>query len=277
MSANRNHEEISNDILSEIQAHASLSPAQERVVKYALRKALAREAGACFTEIQNAEDHDVRRVLLHRIDPKSFVYDLEGRRESSRTNTPWWAEWFPGIDTDDLTIRALYATLPGFPAEAVHPMVRLFENPASPIAFEGAITLERHDILHCLLGRGLIDQDEAFVLGYTMGTSKRMNRVKKWAFKTVLSNYPEPYRIMGPELKAYDLGVEAGNHCGTDAIYDHPLETYFDLTIGEARRRLGISKELLLEVYAREQTEIPGTPGSLRLPIPSTIPALAKI
>ena len=28
-----------------------------------------------------------------------------------------------------------------------------------------------------------------------------MNRVKKWDFKTVLANYPEPYRIMGPELK----------------------------------------------------------------------------
>lgn len=266
MGANRNHEEISNDILGEIQAVASLSPDQERVVKYALRKALAREASACFTEIQNAEDHDVRRVLLHRIDPKTFVFDLQGKRESSRTNTTWWAEWFPGLDTDDLTLRALYDTLPGFPAEAVHPMVRLFENPDSPIAFEGAITLERHDIVHCLLGRGLIDQDEAFVLGYTMGTSKRMNRVKKWAFKTVLANYPEPYRIMGPELKAYDLGVEAGSKCGTNAIYDHPLENYFDLTICEARRQLGIDKALLLETYGREQAEIPGTPASLRLP-----------
>jgi hypothetical protein len=163
-------------------------------------------------------------------------------------------------------VRAVYNTLPGFPPEAVHPMVRLFENPESPIAFEGAITLERHDILHCLLGRGLIDQDEAFVLGYTMGTSRRMNRVKKWAFKTVLANYPEPYRIMGLELKAYDLGVEAGSKCETHAIYDHPLENYLDVTVGEVRRRLGISKDLLLEFYAREQVEIPGTPASLRLP-----------
>jgi hypothetical protein len=166
--------------------------------------------------------------------------------------------------------------MPGFPPEAIHPMVRLFENPSSPIAFEGAITLERHDILHCLLGRGLIDQDEAFVLGYTMGTSKRMNSIKKWAFKTVLANYPEPYRIMGSELKAYDFGVEAGSACRTDAIYDHPLESYLDQSIGEVRSRLGISKSLLMEFYSREQTAIPGTPASLRLPALTVAHALQK-
>lgn len=276
MGAYRNHEEISVDIVSEIRTHTTLSPEQERVVKYALRKALARETTTCFTEIQNAEDKDVRQVLLNRIDPKSFVFDFRGKRERSRTNTQWWAEWFPGFDTDDITLRTLYKTMPGFPPEAIHPMVRLFENPSSPIAFEGAITLERHDILHCLLGRGLIDQDEAFVLGYTMGTSKRMNRVKKWAFKTVLANYPEPYRIMGMELKAYDLGVEAGSKCGTSAIYDHPLEEYWDQPIGQVRSRLGISKSLLMEFYTREQAEIPRTPASLRLPTLSVARALRK-
>lgn len=276
MAAHRNHEEISTDVVSEILAHTSLSPEQERVVKYALRKALARETTTCFTEIQNAEDDDVRRVLLSRIDPKSFVFDFRGKRETSRMNTRWWAEWFPGLDTDELTLRELYLTIPGFPPEEIHPMVRLFENPSSPIAFEGAITLERHDILHCLLGRGLIDQDEAFVLGYTMGTSKRMNRLKKWAFKTVLANYPEPYRIMGAELKAYDLGVAAGSKCQTDAIYDHPLEDYFDQPVGQIRRRLGISKSLLMEFYSREQAEIPNTPASLRLPTLSLARAFRK-
>jgi len=266
MGAHRNHEEISVDLISEIRAYIDLSPEQERVMKYALRKALARETTTCFTEIQNAEPKDVRRVLLKRIDPKSFVFDFTGKREVSRTNTKWWAEWFPGIDTDELTLRSVYESMPGFPPEAIHPMVRLFENPSSPIAFEGAITLERHDILHCLLGRGLIDQDEAFVLGYTMGTSKRMNRIKKWAFKTVLANYPEPYRIIGMELKAYDLGVQAGSECRTDEIYDHPLEHYLDQPIGEIRSQLGISKSLLMDFYSREQSEIPGTPASLRLP-----------
>src|SRR4051812_47545595 len=247
----------------EIKTHVSLDERVSKTVEYAIRKALAQETSACFTTVQNAENDDVRRILLHRIDPKTFAFDLSGNRETSRTATQWWGEWFPGLETDELTLRELYSRLPGFSADQVHPMVRLFENPESPIAFEGAITLERHDILHCLLGRGLLDQDEAFVLGYTMGTSKRMNRVKKWAFKTVLANYPEPYRIMGPELKAYDLGVATGSQCGTDAIYNHPLENYFDVPIGETRRRLGISKDILLECYAREQTEIPGTPASL--------------
>ena len=264
--AYRSHEQLSKDMIVEIKRHLTLDEKAEKTVEYAIRKALAQETTACFTTVQNAEDKDVRRVLLRRIDPKTFAFDLSGVRETSRTKTSWWAEWFPGLDTDDLTVRELYSRLPGFTADQVHPMVRLFENPESPIAFKGAITLERHDIIHCLVGRGLLDQDEAFILGYTMGTSKRTGAIEKWAFKKVLQHYPEPYRIIGPELKAYDFGVEAGSRCGTDELYNHPLENYYDLTLAEARRRLGIDKNLLMEFYAREQKEIPRTPASLRLP-----------
>jgi len=253
-------------MVAEIKSHVSLDEKTAKTVEYAIRKALAQETSACFTAVQNAEDDDVRRILLHRIDPKTFAFDLSGNRETSRTATSWWGEWFPGLDNDDLTLRELYSRLPGFSADQVHPMVRLFENPSSPIAFKGAITLERHDLLHCLLGRGLLDQDEAFLLGYTMGTSKTIGKIERWAFKQVLQHYPEPYRIMGLELKAYDLGIEAGNLCDTDAIYDHPLENYYDRSIAEVRLQLGIDKKTLREFYAREQKEIPGTPASLRLP-----------
>ena len=82
------------------------------------------------------------------------------------------ARWHPGIANDGLTLRQVYRTLPGSTAAEIDPLVRLFENPASPLAFRGAITLERHDCVHVLLGRGLLGQDEAFVLGFTMGAEK---------------------------------------------------------------------------------------------------------
>lgn len=273
MGANPSHDEISSDILREIEKPGRFTPEQQRIVRYALRKALAREAAACFMEVQNAEDKKVWRILLQRIEREHFIRNLRGEREASRTDTQSWAEWYPGLDTDDVVLRDLYRKMPGFPPEAVASMVRLFENPDSPVAFEGAITLERHDILHCLLGRGLVDQDEAFVLGFTMGTSPRINPVKTWAFKMVLAHYPEPYRILGPELQAYDLGVEAAQQSGVEAIYDQPLEQYYDQRIGDIRRTLGIDKALLMTFYAREQSEIPGTPASLRLPTHDVVAA----
>lgn len=45
----------------------------------------------------------------------------------------------------------------------------LLENPDSPLPFAGKIDLYRHDCLHLLLERGLSVEDEAFVVGFTMG------------------------------------------------------------------------------------------------------------
>ena len=88
-----------------------------------------------------------------------------------------WSEWSPGLDNDDLTLEYVLETMPGVDAVEIPLIIRLFENPSSMIAFPGAISLERHDAMHVLLGRGLMIQDEAFVIGYTMGSHKKL---KDW-------------------------------------------------------------------------------------------------
>jgi hypothetical protein len=81
----------------------------------------------------------------------------------------------------------------------------------SPLALTGACTLEQHDAIHVLLGRGLVDQDEAFTIGFTAGTSKEMlTEPEKDAYRVALQAYEEPYRIKGQDLLAFDLGVKAG-------------------------------------------------------------------
>src|SRR6056297_825277 len=82
-----------------------------------------------------------------------------------------WDEWNPGLDTDDMTLRAVLDTLPAAAAEDVPEIIRKYENPESPDALPGAIALARHDCIHVLLGRGLHVQDEAFVIGATMGAA----------------------------------------------------------------------------------------------------------
>ncbi|MEM9140867.1 MAG: hypothetical protein AAGB15_13660, partial [Pseudomonadota bacterium] len=74
-----------------------------------------------------------------------------------------WNEWSPGLDTDDMTVRQVLATMPRSDPNDVPAIVRKYENPESPDRLPGAISLDRHDCLHVILGRGLHVQDEAFI------------------------------------------------------------------------------------------------------------------
>src|SRR5687768_12811614 len=107
-----------------------------------------------------------------------------------------WTDWNPGLDNDHLTLSEVLNTLPAAPADAIPWQVRLLENPSSFISFPGAISLERHDALHALLGRGLANQDEAFVIGYTMGAARKIRGWHFQAFRFLATRfYPKAYRF----------------------------------------------------------------------------------
>ena len=68
--------------------------------------------------------------------------------------------------------------------EDVPLIIKLVENPnyATSKLFTGAVDLFTHDCIHALLGRGLLPKDEAFVIGFTMGSTKKMSRWRKSLF-----------------------------------------------------------------------------------------------
>jgi hypothetical protein len=180
---------------------------------------------------------------------------------------PAWRRWLPGLDNDALTLREVLATLPAAPPSAIPWIVRLFENPAGWLHLHGAVDLAHHDRIHVLLGRGLLGQDEAFVIGFTMGSTKRLSWLEQWFFKFVAAYlYPEPYRIPWPTLAAYDLGVEAGRSLGVKNLHLAVGDDRLDRPLGEVRRGIGIDPDRLREFFAREQAALPGTAASRRLP-----------
>jgi hypothetical protein len=187
----------------------------------------------------------------------------------SGTQTANWRKWFPGLDNESLTLRQVLATLPAAPPAAIPWIVRLFENPAGLLRLHGAVSLADHDKIHVLLGRGLLDQDEAFVLGFTMGCTKEVSRLERWFFKYALSHlYPHPYRIPSRILTAYDLGLEAGLEFGLREMHMKFNEKMLDLPLGTVRAELGIDTRRLRRYYARERAALPDTPASQRLPPP---------
>jgi hypothetical protein len=191
----------------------------------------------------------------------------EGRTATGVVRPPTWRNWSPGLDNDAVTLRDVLATLPAAPPAAIPWIVRLFENPQGWLRLHGAVNLRDHDMIHVLLGRGLLGQDEAFVIGFTMGSTKAVSWLERMFFKLVVSQlYPHPYRIPWRTLAAYDLGLEAGRGMGVPNLHLYLREELLDRPLGETRRRLGIDTSRLREFYARERTALPGTAASLRLP-----------
>ena len=87
-----------------------------------------------------------------------------------------------------LTLKEVYQQANLDRAEDIPWIVRLFENPRSPFALPGSISLHDHDCIHILLGKGVTPSEEAFVLGFTMGSDRK---TKTWQiiFYKLLSRF----------------------------------------------------------------------------------------
>ena len=90
-------------------------------------------------------------------------------------------------------------------------IVRLLENPASPLPFPGQIDLDNHDELHIILNRGVTTKDEAFVVGFTMGIDKRTKRYHLFIFRLFAQYlYPKKFRMDNEDWIVFKLGFYHG-------------------------------------------------------------------
>jgi len=146
--------------------------------------------------------------------------------------------------------------------------IKLVENPEHRMSklFGGAVDLFTHDCVHVLLGRGLLLKDEAFVIGYTMGSTKSMPRWKRNLFMFVTKYiYPDGYRFYEEERYVFYSGVMAGSKCGVDLSMVE-FGKYLDYKVSALRQKFGIEKELLDCYYCLERKCFPNSPESQRLP-----------
>jgi len=183
-----------------------------------------------------------------------------------------WKQWNPGLDHGDRKLGDVLETMPASPPDAIPFLVRLLENPEPPISFgglfpfPGAINLARHDAVHVLLGRGMLPQDEAFVIGFTMGASKQCHSWHWLIFKFCTEYlYPKYYKFNKDQLIALELGFEKGRTSKARDLSNFPFEDFLDHTVEDLRQRLGINRQSLYAFYRKERLLIPHTRESRRL------------
>lgn len=232
-----------------------------------LLEIIKQETQACLADSRLLGRDGFLSQAAQLADPDSLFLTLAGEKVDSNIQTRYWGHWFPGLSHSDRKICDWLAALPGAMDADIPEVVRRLENPSSPTALPGAVTLGRHDVLHILLGRGLLDQDEAFVIGFTMGNASKYRDDDGILMRQALAHwYPEPFRISGPKLQVFDLGVQAGKSMGIPDIALIPIENLGGRSLADARQELQISTDLLRSFYQQEKHSIRNSLESGRLP-----------
>tara|TARA_Y100000310_G_scaffold54691_1_gene50113 strand:+ start:947 stop:1528 length:582 start_codon:yes stop_codon:yes gene_type:complete len=134
-------------------------------------------------------------------------------------------------------------------------IIKLVENPRYKTSklFTGAVDLFTHDCIHIVLGRGLLLKDEAFVIGYTMGSAKKMRRWRRNLFMFFAKYlYPEGYKFREEERFIFNMGVIAGGQCLLD-LSTYPFRDNMNKSLGGIRNKLGIDVKLLEKCYSIEK------------------------
>lgn len=185
---------------------------------------------------------------------------------------PTWRDWLVPLSRSDLTLRAAHESLKPFAREQndIPLLVQLVENPRFDLPgveiFSGATDLRTHDGIHMLLGRGLLAKDEAFVLGFTMGSSNRVDAVEERLFSMIARYlYPGGYRFDDEDVAVYRDAVRLGHISDCRSLAQVDYARFIDRPLGEIRRELGIEEDLLRAYYAIEARRYPGSVASQRL------------
>lgn len=183
-----------------------------------------------------------------------------------------WRQWHLPLSQGSVTLEQGLDALAGVGAapKDIPLIVRLVENPRFAIPgidlFHGAVDLRAHDCIHLLLGRGLLAKDEAFVIGFTMGSTQQVSTVEERLFALVARRlYPGVYRFTAEDIEVFRDAVRLGALSRCRRLDRIPYGRYRDRSLDDLRREIGIETGLLRAYYEIEARRYPQAPESRRL------------
>lgn len=181
-------------------------------------------------------------------------------------------EWIINIEDDSQTLEIAYNKLQEIALEqdSIPLLIQLVENPKFDLPgvdiFSGATDLATHDYIHILLGRGVLPKDEAFVLGFTMGSTNRVGNMEEKLFGLFAKYlYPKNYRFSDEDFHVYKDAVRLGfvSDCQPLDKIDYPALA--KKSIKEVREEIGLEADLLQAYYKIEAKRYPNSFESNRL------------
>ena len=183
-----------------------------------------------------------------------------------------WEEWHIPFSRNQITLRAAKESLAavGAKQQEIPLMIQLVENPRYDIPgfdfFHGAVDLATHDAIHILLGRGLLPKDEAFVIGFTMGSTDQVTTLEENLYALFSKHfYPKVYQFQDEEIRIFKDATKLGFISNVRPLDKIDYVKYLDWKLGDIREDIGLEGDLILAYYRIEQKRYPGAKASQRL------------
>lgn len=183
-----------------------------------------------------------------------------------------YKEWHNPLCRDRLTLQEVHASMSqaGAGQDEIPLMIQLVENPAYKIPgftlFHGAVDLVQHDYIHIMLGRGMLEMDEAFTIGFTMGSTKKVTTTEEQLFTLIAKYlYPTVYQFGEQEIAVFKDAVRLAYISGCLPLDEVDFKPYLNLPIRTIRKKIGLETRLLRAYYEIEKKRNPDSPASQRL------------
>ncbi|MEH2324249.1 MAG: hypothetical protein V7K32_11865 [Nostoc sp.] len=154
------------------------------------------------------------------------------------------------LDIAEMNLKQVHSAIFSLHKPKIPFIIWLLENPNSLLALPGKISLRHHDYIHILLGRGISPQDEAFVIGFTMGNDLKTNQLHLFIYKLFAKFiYPYPYNLSTSDLINFNLGFMYGRTIKIKQINEINFKIYQYQTIGYLRNLFGINPDEIKVKY----------------------------
>jgi hypothetical protein len=149
-------------------------------------------------------------------------------------------------------------------------MVQLIENPKYKLPgitlFHGAVDLKTHDCIHIILGRGLLPIDEAFTIGFTMGSTNRISATEEQLFSFISKNlYPDIYKFSDRDLEVFKNAIRLAFISSCKPLDTLDYSSLMKLSLKNIRNKIELETDLLEAYYAIEKKRYPESLASQRL------------
>jgi hypothetical protein len=144
-------------------------------------------------------------------------------------------------ELDSWTLAAACEELKGDPATDIPWLMWVLENPDSPFALPGNIGLYNHDCMHLILKQGFSSENEAYVVGFSMGNDSRSNVIYEWVIKVAsVWLYPQKYRWQQSNVAAFEQGLKLGKATSPKNLNLSIPAAWHNKILPEIRAELGL-------------------------------------
>jgi len=179
--------------------------------------------------------------------------------------------WHIPFHNDGLTLRLALASIPLPGATDKLPlMLRLQRDPdlsfLGQLVFNSGVDRHQHDCIHVILGRGLLPVDQAFVLGFTLASSKKAMLPEHRLYAEVNRHFNKCANLFEEtESNIFRDGIRLGYLSFCAPLDNFDFKPWHDFSLRDVRDAIGLDPEVLLAYYAVERHRHPHSTASQRL------------